>query len=196
MKRRELLRRTALMLGGLASGSVAQAVLAGVDGRSKIENPLFSSGQRSMTAVVAELIIPETDTPGAVEAGVPHFIELMVSDWYTDTERDIFFAGLKSLNQFCQENFGRGFLDCNEEQQIKSLEHAEQESKTYKGKPADLMSKDVDENTPFFTKIKELTVLGYYTSEVGAKQELSYNPMPMKFDGDFDFAEVGRQWSS
>ncbi len=58
------------------------------------------------------------------------------------------------------------------------------------------MSKIVDENTPFFAKIKELTVIGYYSSEVGAKQELAYNPMPMRYEGDYDYAKTGgRQWS-
>ena len=59
----------------------------------------------------------------------------------------------------------------------------------------DFSQKFVDQNTPFFTKLKELTVLGYFTSEVGAKQALAYNPMPMRYDGDYDFDKVGREWS-
>ncbi|MGI9284244.1 MAG: gluconate 2-dehydrogenase subunit 3 family protein [Pseudomonadales bacterium] len=196
MNRRELLKRSACVLGGVASGTLTHAVLAGVDGRAKIENPLLNAGQRSAVAAIAELIIPQTDTPGAIEAGVPHFIELMVSDWYTPTERKIFLSGLKALGQFCLASDKKDFVACSTEQQIAALQHAEQESKSYNGEQAQFMSNAVDENTPFFTKIKELTVLGYYTSEVGAKQELNYNPMPMKYDGDFDFAEVGRQWSS
>ena len=57
------------------------------------------------------------------------------------------------------------------------------------------MVKADDQHAPFFNKIKELTVLGYYTSEVGATRELAYNPVPGKFDGDYDYAKVGRQWS-
>jgi hypothetical protein len=59
----------------------------------------------------------------------------------------------------------------------------------------DLQGKTTSSKSPFFTKIKELTVLGYYTSEVGAQQELSYNPMPMRYEGDYDFVKVGKQWS-
>lgn len=196
MNRRDLLKRSACVLGGVASATLTRAVLAGVDGRTNIEHPLLNASQRSAVAAIADLIIPQTDTPGANEAGVPHFIELMVSDWYTATEKNIFFSGLKALDQFCLENDKKDFVSCSAEQQTAALQQAEQDSSSYKGEQARLMSNAVDENTPFFTKIKELTVLGYYTSEVGAKQELSYNPMPMKYDGDFDFAEVGRQWSS
>ena len=57
----------------------------------------FSDAQRRIVSAVAEVIIPRTDTPGAIDAGVPHFIELMVADWLNDQERDIFFAGLKRL---------------------------------------------------------------------------------------------------
>ena len=203
MNRRELLRRTALLIGGVASSSVCQAVLAGVDGRAKIEKPILSAIQRQQCAVLTELIIPETDTPGAIEAGVPHFVEVMVSDWYTNRERQIFIAGLDSLDQFCSEGFDKRFLECTAQQQINALEQAETDSADYKPESGShtgdgegsLLAPKEDEGKPFFIKIKELTVLGYYTSEVGAKEELRYDPMPMEY-GDIDFADVGRQWSS
>jgi hypothetical protein len=196
MNRRELLKNAAILLGGLSSASVANALLAGVDGRVKISSPLFTAVQKKMTAVLAEMIIPRTDTPGAIDAGVPHFIELMVSDWYTDRERNIYTEGLASLNEFCLEQFGRDFLSASAEQQITALENAEQRSEQYKPvSPESVLSKKEDEDKPFFSKIKELTVLGYYTSEQGATQELKYEPMPMRY-GDIDLADVGGQWSS
>ena len=203
MDRRTLLKNTAVLLGGIASSSVTRAVLAGVDSSVAIEKPVFTAIQRKKCSVLTEMIIPSTDTPGAIEAGVPHFVEVMVSDWYTDRERQIFFAGLKSLDQYCTENFSKRFLECNADQQINALEQAEKDSEGYKAEADGMTGKGEgslfpgpeDEGKPFFTKIKELTVLGYYTSEVGAKQELRYDPMPMEYK-DIDFADVGRQWSS
>lgn len=203
MNRRELLKRTAMVVGGYASSSVCQAVLAGVDGGVGITNPIFNATQKRQTAVLAELIIPETDTPGAIAAGVPQFVELMVSDWYTDREREIFLGGLNSQDQFCMDGFSKPFLDCTEDQRISALEQAENEAKDYKPKKdaqtgdgeGSLLASKEDEEKPFFNKIRELTVLGYYTSEVGAKEELRYDPMPMEY-GDIDFSDVGRQWSS
>ncbi|MBK8991508.1 MAG: gluconate 2-dehydrogenase subunit 3 family protein [Gammaproteobacteria bacterium] len=48
-------------------------------------------------------------------------------------------------------------------------------------------------SAPFFAKLRELTVVGYFSSELGATEFLEYNPMPMRYDGDFDF-EVGTHW--
>jgi hypothetical protein len=183
-------------LGAGFSGSLANKVLAGEVPTRVSSKAVFNDKIKRMVAALAELIIPETDTPGAVEAGVPAFIEMMVSDWYKDSERDIFFQGLATLDQYCQSQFKTDFNDCTQDQQIAALKSVEAAAKTYKNvTPMSMDGKTVDENIPFFTKMKELTVLGYYTSEVGAKQELSYNPVPMRFDGDYDFSKVGRQWS-
>jgi hypothetical protein len=196
MNRRTLLKNTAMLLGGLLSSSVTRAVLAGVDGRVGIERPVFTGMQKEKCAVLTEMIIPTTDTPGAIAAGVPHFVELMVSDWYTPREREIFFMGLETLDQCSEDRFGIRFLEGTADQRIALLEQAEEDAEQYKppagGSP---LRPQEDEEKPFFQKIKELTVLGYYTSEIGAKQELSYLPMPMKY-GDIELAEVGRQWSS
>lgn len=195
MNRREILRMTAIVLGGTLSGSLSTAVMAGTDVAGKASRQLFDASGRKALELLAELIIPETDTPGAIAAGVPDFIELMVSDWYTDTERKVFFTGLQELGEHCQKNYNKEFNDCSHEEQVGALQWSEQESKKYSAKPSSPLSRAIDEDSPFFTKIKELTVLGYYTSEVGAKQELRYNPMPMKYDGDLNFSDVGRQWS-
>jgi len=196
MNRRDLLKNTAILMGGIASSSVVQAMLAGVDGRVKIERPIFNWDQKKMTQVLAEMIIPRTDTPGAIDAGVPHFIELMVSDWYTETERAIYFEGLLSLDVYCQKHFSKAFLKSDAEQRIAALEQAEKEAGSYKVPANKNIAKEVeDENKPFFLKLKELTVLGYYTSKEGAQKELRYDPMPMRYD-DMQLSEIGRQWSS
>ena len=52
-----------------------------------------------------------------------------------------------------------------------------------------------DARAPFFVMIKDLTVIGYFSSESGATQELRYNPVPGRFNGDVPFSEVGRRWS-
>jgi len=196
MKRRELIQHLALLTGAALSPSIVNAMINGIDGRVTIKNPAFNEQQRATCTVLAELIIPRTDTPGAIDAGVPKFIELMVSDWYTDVERKIFLEGLASIDSYCREQFSDGFLHCAEKNQITALSYMEEAASSYKGKSGGIpLLKEIDENVPFFPKIKELTVIGYYTSEKGASQELVYNPMPMKYE-DIEFRDVGRQWSS
>lgn len=147
-----------------------------------------------MIAQLAELIIPETDTPGARAAGVPEFISRIVTDWYTPTERRLFCEGLASLDNYCLAQHRRHFNACDPAQQTLALQVADLQSRSYRSKAAKSFDGN-DEESPFFFKLKELTVLGFYTSQVGATTELAYNPAPGRYDGDFDFAAVGRQWS-
>ncbi len=195
MQRRELLRLSLTLLGGAASASVSRALLAGDPGPGA-STPLPADVMRSIAAA-SDQVIPRTDTPGAVDANVPQFIERIVVDWYDDAERRIFLDGIKELDRFCRERRAVGFVDAGAALQTEALATAEAEASAYEGPPSagHPMASVYDAHTPFFTKLKELVVLGYYTSEVGARQELAYLPMPMQYDGDFDFAEVGRHWS-
>jgi hypothetical protein len=197
MERRRFLKSTAWLLAGVSSAAVVRAIETGVPAVQPIGHAFLDSGQRAMIETLAGMIIPRTDTPGAIEAGVPHFIELMVSDWYTATERGIFVAGLAQLDEHCVTHAGKPFTQCDTAQQVAALGDAERLAGLYVPEQTepDIFGRYVDQHTPFFTKLKELTVLGYYTSEVGATQELAYNPMPMRYDGDHDFAAIGRQWS-
>lgn len=196
MNRRTLLQLAAAALGGALSGSWVEGALAGVSPATAPSRDVFPGDTRAKVAVLAEMIIPKTDTPGAIEAGVPHFIDVMVADWYTDAERRIFFDGLAQLDTYCDNRFGAGFMACNEPERVAALQATEHVAQSYRSTAMPSMfGNTIDEHTPFFHKIKELTVLGYYTSEVGAQQELRYNPMPMHYDGDYDFSKVGREWS-
>ena len=143
------------------------------------------------------MIIPTTDTPGAIAAGVPAFVEMMVCDWYTATERMVFLDGLAALDKDCLERHSTVFVEVTEEQQIRALHRQEDIAAEYEmpEDPTSFLLPKEDEHTPFFDKLKELVVIGYYHSEIGAKQELIYNPMPMEYR-EIPFAEVGRQWSS
>lgn len=200
MHRRNFLKISSLLLGGTVSASLTRALLA--DGRLTAGDKalLFTDTQERTIHLLADMIIPPTDTPGAVAAGVPDFIATIVSDWYTPRERQVFFEGLAALDEFCLKHDAKSFNDSPESARVVALQHQEEIAKNYQS-PAPsggrlTARQEEDENAPFFKKIKELVVLGYYTSEVGAKQELIYEPMPMKYDGDVDFSTVGRQWIS
>jgi len=190
VNRRELIKWASVALGTGLSASLQQALAAGVDSTGK--HDFFTVEQATMVSVISELIIPTTDTPGAIAAGVPDFIEAMVADWYTAGEREIFMMGLAQLDKHCLTQYKTVFSHCDAVQQSSALSWSETQSKHYRG--ADLLG-SMGSDAPFFTKIKELTVLGYYTSKIGATQELRYNPMPMAYNGDVNFSDLGRQWS-
>jgi hypothetical protein len=198
MNRRELLKAMSLLIGGAASGSLARAVVAAQSTARAPATPVFEALRKKQVAEIAELIIPTTDTPGAIVAGVPDFIEMMVGEWYTDTERTVFNQGLQELDIWCGEAFGSTFLDAGEAQRTEALRESERQASAYRERVAVQEPGDdtIDESAPFFHKIRELVIVGYYTSEVGARQEHKYFRMTPHFDGDYDLARIdGRQWS-
>jgi Gluconate 2-dehydrogenase subunit 3 len=195
LNRRDAIAQIALLAGGSLAARFAQAALRGTSLHVAPSGSAFNAEQRAMVETLAELIIPRTDTPGAIDAGVPVFIDQVVSSWYTPVERSIFMDGLNGLDAFCVNADGRRFNECDTAQRTRALTHADEGSRNYDPKPVLKVRDAPDEQSPFFHKLKLLTVLGYYTSEVGATQELSYNPVPGRYDGDIDFDKVGRQWS-
>jgi hypothetical protein len=195
MNRRELLAQLALATGSALASHFAQAALKGAALHAHPEASALSPPQRRMVEQLAELILPKTDTPGAIEAGVPAFIDQIVTAWYTPAERRIFLEGLAQLNADCTQSWGKPFAECSPSQQTEALTRAEARSAAYRPQAPGKIRAAPEEDSPFFYKLKLLTVLGYYTSEVGSQQELSYNPVPGRYEGDIDFDKVGRQWS-
>jgi hypothetical protein len=189
LRRRDVLIQMALAAGTSLMGRAAWAASAGPKSR-------LTDAQRAMVSQLAELIIPTTDTPGAIAAGVPAFIDQIVSTWCTLQERKIFVAGLTALDAFCRAHYGNAFTACDAQQQSLALTDSERDASAYRSRSGAGIFSDTDENAPFFYKLKQLTVLGYYTSEIGATQELRYEPVPGHYDGDVEFSEPGRQWSS
>ena len=185
MNRRELLKRAGLVLGTAVSLPLSKAVLAGVQvAATPSSTGGLDAGSLGTVTAVSSRIIPATDTPGAIEAQVPAFVDLIYRDWYTATERAKFISAKSAFDTLCLEQYDQNFSVCSSQQQDDLLTLCESQSK--------------DENSLqgfFFKSMKELTVLGYYTSEVGAKQELRYNPVPMRYKGDYLYSEVGTQWS-
>lgn len=198
MNRREALKRVAILTGGALSTSIVSAVLSGCtfgDGGKKWTPKIVTPEQNNLISTIAELIIPETDTPGAKAAGVNEFIDSMLADWFTLTERNHFIKGLADLDARAQENHSTTFVICTVEEQTAILEQLEKESLAHRDNNP---PQDDPENVlkPFFTQMKELTLTGYYTSEIGATQELKYFEASNHYDGCVPFNEIGRAWSN
>ena len=190
MDRREAIKRVGLMMGGTLAMSTVAGVLGGCQAgpASGAFTPrTLTAGQDELVATIAELIIPETDTPGARGARVHEFIDAMLSDWYTDEQRDHFMAELATVDQKAQEAKGNTFLALSETEQTEVLTLLEAESEAWRA------NGDRDK-PPIFNTMKSLTLFGYYTSEVGATQELRVMPMG-EYRGDVPYSEIGRAWA-
>ncbi len=131
--------------------------------------------QNETVATIAELIIPKTDTPGAREAGVPAFIDVMFADWADDEQRQMFTAGLANVDERSRTAFGKTFVGCTPQQQTEILQDLDYEL-------ARLRDTKSDTSKNFFSAMKWLTLTGYYTSEVGATSEQHYRVVPGRYE--------------
>ncbi len=192
-KRRDLLKTLGLGAGLVLSPSCQRAFESGIDLSTPPVSGALGSEQLDVIATLAELIIPTTDTPGAIEAGVPAFIHKIVVDWYTQAEQQIFLDGLAELEAGAERHWSKGFLNLDAKQQGILLTEMEPPSEGAPGSGASVPPGASGE-VPFYQKLKELTVLGYYTSEVAARSELDYQPVPGHYDGDARWDTESRQW--
>src|SRR5256885_10164392 len=173
MNRREVL----LMLAGTAAlpdglRAVGRAVHKRVRvGTLRTLNP----HQNETAATIAELIIPKTDTPGAREAGVPAFIDVMLADWGDDEQRQTFTAGLANVDERSRALFGKDFIASSSEQQVQILTDLD-------AGLARLRDTKADTSKNFFQGMKWLTLTGYYTSEVGATTEQHFRIVPGRYE--------------
>jgi len=202
MNRREFMKCAALLVSGVGASQMVfslsaeqRVYLAAAASYADRGIQFFSHEQRQLVVSLSEVIIPATDTPGAKEAGVSRFIELMVADWFNPQERTIFMDGLETLQRDTMAHHGMNFEDLAVDDQqalLEQLESAASDSPWYE---LGNVLRDFISDAPFICQLKELTVWGFFTSEVGAKQVLRYNPMPMSFDGDIPLKPEHSSWA-
>ncbi|PHZ86616.1 hypothetical protein CRD36_01695 [Paremcibacter congregatus] len=190
LDRRDVLKRMTGLMGGGLSASVASGILSGVGPAQaaafalQTDKHTLKAADMAVLAELADRIIPDTDTPGARAAGVPAYIHLMVSEWYYDDERVRFIAGLKSIDQLSRDHTGKAFLQASEEDRHDLMVRMDRAAA---GKsPAD----------NFFLEIKQLTLIGYFTSQIGAEEELRYEAVPGPYEGCVPLSKIGRAWAT
>jgi gluconate 2-dehydrogenase gamma chain len=194
MNRREALRRTAFLMGGALSAPAILGVMKGCTAKPTINwKPEFlSNDQGILISRVADIIIPKTDTPGAVEVGVPGFIDQMLKDVYSKEEQQSFMNGLKAFEERAEKEIGDVFIEASEEEQVAFV------TKVHKEAVEANRSTSPAPPKPFILMTKELTMLGFFTSEAGATQVLQYVPVPGAYKGCVPLSEAGngKTWAT
>ncbi|MFD1630492.1 gluconate 2-dehydrogenase subunit 3 family protein [Pseudopedobacter beijingensis] len=175
MNRREAISSVAFLLGGTILGSQA-FVLSGCSSSVKETNDLFSQSDIALMDEIAETIIPKTNTPGAKDAKTGAFIAVMIKDCYTPEDQRVFIDGLKKIDEEAKKDFSKTFIECSPEDRKKLLERIDAEQKEYQDK------KEKEDPNHYFRMMKELTLLGYFTSEEGGNNNLTYVEVPGRYD--------------
>lgn len=183
--RRELLLGATALFGSALAAPLARAatVAAMAPAGFTASQAYFTPEQHAMVAALSERIIPTTDTPGAIAAGVPGFIEMMLADWYEPTDRNEFMAGLGVMDGYAQVRYSKPYAELAPEAQDAILTTAMENA--VPGLSA-----------RFFEQCRQMVILGYYSSEIGCRQERVYLPVPGRYDGAYPYAEVRRIFSS
>ena len=149
---------------------------------------------------MAELIIPTTDTPGAKEAGVPEFIDLLLTEWYEPAESKEFLRGLAEVDARSRKKFAKDFVACTPEQQTELMKAMDADAMVYAAQLRKAVSRShvspPQQTKPipvnFFYTMKKLTLTGYYTSEIGFEKELGKTIIPPGHAGCAPLTEVQR----
>ncbi len=186
------------MLGGALSAPTLSGLLAGCEGPH--EGATFvprtlSARELQRVEAVAELIIPATDTPGASGARVHEFVDMMLTDYFPPRERAGFLRQLAELDDRARALGGVDFDAASAEQRIRVL--VELDDEAFRGTnegPTRGQDRAEAEDPPFMRTMKELTVAGYYTSEIGQTVELRLAPFG-PYESDIPVDEVDRAWA-
>lgn len=190
MDRREALKQITLLTGGALSFSTIAGLMGGCRATNESTSlQTLSSAQNELVAELSERIIPATDTPGAKDANVNQFIDHMLTNWNTDEEKQHFLEGLNHVDEISNQRHDQNFVKLSKERKIDVLEVLQQEAIE---NPTPKPNTDLK---PFFSMIKELTIVGYYTSEIGATQELKFDPVRGYYNGCIPYTEDDRAWA-
>jgi hypothetical protein len=175
LNRRALLLGAAVLLGGAAALSRLTRKAPGVIATAA---PAMSAEQFALLEQITEVMIPTTDTPGAIAAGVPAFIRQMLGDWASAASRAQIAGVLEGVEKHAWAKFGASFVELPPERRFEVV----------RGFDEDRASR----HDPAYGKFKYLVLAGYYLSEIGATQELRYELIPGAWRPCVPFSEIGR----
>jgi len=147
----------------------------------------FSAHQDATVIAMADLILPATETPGAKDVRVNEFMDHIVADWYSDEDRGRFLAGLKDVDARAQSLFQKDFVDASPAQQAEILRALGDEmtaaAEAVADGPRGYRASAPEPDGNFYLMFRQLTLTGYFTSEVGFTKMLHEEIVPGKFDG-------------
>jgi Gluconate 2-dehydrogenase subunit 3 len=190
MNRREAVSRVALLMGATVIG--AEFFLSGCKASDKKTAATLDFKPEDVAYLdeIAETIIPTTNTPGAKAAGVGTFMTVMVKDCYDGNNQKVFLEGMTKLDDACHKMHDQSFMKATAEQRKALLISVDGEQKEYN------KNKKKDDPAHYFAQMKQLTLLGYFTSKIGATEALRYEAVPGRYDGCLPYKKGDRAWAT
>ena len=183
LTRRSALKRLLASFGGAMT--VAQIDLLTRASAAMTEDSaptFFDKKQFATLARIVDLIIPETDTPGALTVGVHHFIDLMFAEWASEDRKARWVEGLADIEGRSKALGMNSFYTGSATQQTELLQALDKESFAQ------------GDDVTFFSELKKMVLFAFYSSETGATVELKYQAIPGDYLPCVPMDEIGRAW--
>jgi len=182
--RRATLARLAGLCGLALSGEALAALAAPNQPSTSAAPEILTGDELALTGVLAELIIPKTDTPGALAVGAHRTIDHLLAVCALGPAQQSFKAGLARLDASAITHAGNRFAALPAARQTALLKAIDSASAPF-----------TSQDQQFFRTLKQYTVFAYYTSEPGATRELAYVPIPGRFKGTVKVTRATRTWA-
>ena len=205
--RREAIQSVAALLGGTALCGEDRLFALAFDDEARAQVTakgigVFSSTDVALLDEIADTILPETSTPGAKAAKTGAFMALSVSDVYTPENQAIFREGLRKVDEATRAAHGVEFMQATPAQRLAVLQVLDREQKAVMdarrvtpSNRAPVPESPSNEPPHYFRLMKELALLGYFTSEIGCTKALRYVESPGKYDPCAPFTPGDRSWA-
>jgi Gluconate 2-dehydrogenase subunit 3 len=191
MDRREALKNISILLGGSVIGadSFLRGTLQAFDGLEDAPAiGLFSKKQVKIFDEIADIILPRTATPGAKDAKtVGAFMARFISDCYESRDQQVAVTGLQKLQDECKKRYGKAFMKTTAAQKLDYFSELDAEQKAY------TKAKKAEDPPHWFRIFWELSLFGFFTSEVGSSQVLRWIPNPGRYE-TIDYKKGDRAW--
>jgi glucoside 3-dehydrogenase (cytochrome c) hitch-hiker subunit len=193
--RREAIRRVTALLGGVVFVGTSDLLTAVEHAHARAATShsrvgAFTAQDVALLDEVADTILPETKTPGAKAAHVGPFMALMVTDTYEERDQAVFRDGMRKLDEACRAMHHTTFLEATPPQRLPLLEQLDREQKAY-------MDARHGDHPPahYFRMMKELALLGYFTSEIGYTKAMRYAETPGRFEPCVPYTPGETAWA-
>jgi len=194
MHRREALRNVAFLLGGAISASTMGVLFESFTLPENEKNFVsFSVNDEKIFAEFADIIVPTTkSSAGAKAAGLGKFIPMMMKDCYPAKMQTSFAKGFKELQDKSMKDFGKNYLALTVAQKTQLMVDLRLMAITQKETPSE-ENKDL---IYFFVTARDLTLLGYYSSEIGCTKAREYVLVPGRYDGNAKLKPGQKSWAT
>ena len=186
INRREALARLMAITGTAMVG--AEFFLSGCARPAPNRTQAFTPDELALLDEIADTIIPTTSTPGAKAAKVGAFMAMTAHDCYDDASYASFRGGIAKVDAASRKQNGKPFMQATAAERTAVLTALDGEQKQFEG------SKQRGEATHYFRLMKDLTILGYFSSEIGCTQALRYVESPGAYHGDVAYHHGDRSW--